>query len=209
MRIGPAALVAVLTCLASQAPAQAPRARQAPSSSRPEWVRYRGFSIDVRNLAGKAYRDTVLASVRAQLSLVAAVRLDSAKAKFLRSIPIVILAETEGRPRYTDSSVFVAAQVLDKERPILLHELMHAYHGLRLRDGFDNASVMSMYEQARASGKFPAGSYMLSNRGEYFAMMSSVFLHGSAARDPFARDSIRLKQPDMYAWLVREFGPRR
>jgi hypothetical protein len=49
---------------------------------------------------------------------------------------------------------------------------------------------------------------MLSNVVEYFAMMASVYLHGSAARDPFIRQAIQEKQPDCYQWLVREFGPR-
>ena len=63
-----------------------------------------------------------------------------------------------------------------------------------------------MYDEARQSGKFPAGSYLLSNPAEYFAMMASVYLYGSAAREPFARDSIRIKQPRMYERLVKEFG---
>ena len=203
-------LLSVLIGLAAQAQAQAPSKTpsKAPSKA-PERVRFRGYSIDVRNLAGKANRDSVLASVRDQLTLADTVRLDPAKKAFLRSIPIVILAASEGRPRFADSVVQLPAQVYDKVRPILLHELLHAYHSRRLPDGVGNASILSMFEQARTSGKFPADSYMLSNVAEYFAMMSSVFLHGSAARDPFARDSIRLKQPDMYAWLVREFGRRR
>ena len=203
-------LLSVLIGLAAQAQAQAPS--KAPSKApakAAERVRFRGYSIDVRNLAGKPNRDTVLASVKDQLTLADTVRLDSAKKAFMRSIPIVILTETTGSMRYTDSTVFVPAHAYDKERPQLLHELMHAYHNYRLRDGFGNAAILSMYEQARTGGKFPADAYMLSNVGEYFGMMAAVFLHGSALRDPFTRDSIRLKQPDMYAWLVREFGRRR
>jgi hypothetical protein len=49
---------------------------------------------------------------------------------------------------------------------------------------------------------------MLSSNPEYFAMRASVFLHGSAMREPFGRDSIRAKQPAMYDWLVKEFGQR-
>jgi hypothetical protein len=48
---------------------------------------------------------------------------------------------------------------------------------------------------------------MLSNVKEYFAMMASAYLHGEEARDPFTREAVRTKQPDMYAWLVKEFGP--
>jgi hypothetical protein len=201
MRIGLPAFFAILIGLPAQTGAQA-------ASENIGWVRYRGYSIDVRSLAGNANRDAVLASVKGQLTLADTVRIPSAKLAFLRAVPIEILAASEGRPRYADSVVQLPAQIYDTERPILLHELMHAYHHRRLRDGFGNATILSMFEQARTSGKFPANSYMLSSVPEYFAMMSSVYLHGSAARDPFARDSIRLKQPDMYAWLEREFGPR-
>lgn len=200
-RIGLPSLVAILIALPSQLAAQAP----AKDSG---WVRHRGYSIYVRNLAGNANKDAVLASVRGQLTLADTVRLAPARKAFMRGVPIVILATSEGRPRFADTAVVLPAQVYDSVRPILLHELMHAYHRRQLRDGFGNPSILAMYEQARTGGRFPADSYMLSSVPEYFAMMSSVFLHGSAARDPFARDSIRLKQPDMYAWLVREFGPR-
>jgi hypothetical protein len=49
---------------------------------------------------------------------------------------------------------------------------------------------------------------MLSAPGEYFAMMASVYLHGSAARDPYKRETIKERQPDCYRWLDQEFGPR-
>lgn len=66
----------------------------------------------------------------------------------------------------------------------------------------------ALYDQARGSGKFPAGAYMLTNPIEYFGMMASVYLHGSAARDPFTREAIEEKQPEFYQWMVKEFGPR-
>jgi hypothetical protein len=94
------------------------------------------------------------------------------------------------------------------EKPVILHELMHAYHDQKLSGGFGNTEIQQFYQQAKNSGQFPANSYMLSSVGEYFAMMSSVYLHGSAARDPNTRQEIKDKQPDFYQWLVKEFGPR-
>jgi hypothetical protein len=49
---------------------------------------------------------------------------------------------------------------------------------------------------------------MLSNVVEYFTMMASVYFRGSAARDPFTRQTIQEKQSDCYRWLVRELGSR-
>src|SRR5262249_52575614 len=108
----------------------------------------------------------------------------------------------------TTRTVVLQAQVYDKDRPILLHELLHAYHDQRIPDGFRNSEILSLYQQARDGKQFPAGSYMLSSVQEYFAMMASVYLHGSAARDPFTRDVVMSKQPDCYRWLDKEFGAR-
>ncbi len=67
---------------------------------------------------------------------------------------------------------------------------------------------LAFYNRAKSPGLYPAGSYMLANGGEYFAMTASVFLHGSAARDPFTRQNLKDKQPLYYNWLEREFGRR-
>ena len=93
--------------------------------------------------------------------------------------------------------------------PILLHELLHAYHRLRLPGGFQNQDILTFYQRARDTpGLFPAHSYMLSNVNEYFAMTASVFLHGSAARDPSTRANLKTKQPVYYQWLEKVFGAR-
>jgi hypothetical protein len=67
-------------------------------------------AIDVRNLSGMANRDAVLTSVFGQLTLADTVKLDSAKASFLRSIPITILVATSGSASYThDQGVLAPA----------------------------------------------------------------------------------------------------
>ena len=173
-------------------------------------VRHRGFRIDVTEVASAAGRDSMIKAVKEQLDMVADARMSAATLAFLRTVPIV-MQPVRGRARYGAGRIEVPLQSeapLDRDHPIVLHELCHAYHEKKLKDGFSNPAIVGFYEQAQKSGKFPAGSYMLSNHPEYFAMMASVFLHGSAMRDPFARDSIRVKQPDMYAWLVKEFGRR-
>jgi len=105
-------------------------------------------------------------------------------------------------------NIEMQSQSYDPNKPVLLHEMMHAYHDQKLSAGFGNADIQKFYQEARAGGQFPTGSYMLSSVPEYFAMMASVYLHGSAARDPFTRDAIRQKQPTLYQWLEKEFGVR-
>jgi len=181
-----------------------------PATGKQQIVSHRGFRVDVTEIASAADRDSVTKAVKEQLDMVADVKLSAAKQAFFRSVPLTIQA-MNGRTRYSDGRIVIPLHSnapFDREHPVLLHELCHAYHDRKLADGFNNKTILALYDQARKSGKFPADSYMLSNTPEYFAMMTSVFLHGSAMRDPFSRDSIRIKQPAMYAWLVKEFGTR-
>jgi hypothetical protein len=66
--------------------------------------------------------------------------------------------------------------------------------------------VLQFYHRARdTAGMYPAGSYMLSNVKEYFAMTSSVFLYGLAAGEPYSRATLKSKQPLYFAWLEKQF----
>ena len=47
---------------------------------------------------------------------------------------------------------------------------------------------------------------MLANPFEFFAMTASTALHGRAARPPFTRANVAAKAPELYAWIVGEFG---
>jgi hypothetical protein len=175
----------------------------------PARLAYKGFTIDVTAIASAPDRDAILARVRDQLDLVEALRVDSATHQFFRSVPMV-MTPTTGSAAYGGGQVKVpmhSTPEYDHDHPILLHELLHGYHDLRVPNGFHNAEIQRLFEQARSGKQFPAGEYMLSNVAEYFAMMASVYLNGTAMRQPSTRDAIRTKQPEMYAWLVKAFGP--
>jgi hypothetical protein len=181
-----------------------------PLSGPRRTVGHRGFTIDVTEVLSAADHDSVIRAVKEQLDLVANVKTSAATQAFFRTVPLV-MQPIGGRARYGAGRIVIPLRSdapYDRDHPILLHELCHAYHDARITDGFSNPTILAFYEQAKQSGKFPGDSYMLSNHAEYFAMMTSVFLHGSAMREPFGRDSIRAKQPAMYDWLVTEFGRR-
>jgi hypothetical protein len=181
-----------------------------PLTGARQTVVHRGFTIDVTEVTSAADYASVITAMKGQLDLVANVRMSAASQAFFRTVPIV-MQDITGRPRYGAGRVVIPLRSeapYGSDRPIVLHELCHAYHDLKLADGFSNPTILAFYEQAKQSDRFPGDSYMLSTTPEYFAMMTSVFLHGSAARDPYVRDSIRAKQPAMYDWLVREFGRR-
>jgi hypothetical protein len=203
-------LFLILACVVLTRGAIAQNANAKPLTGPRQTVSHKGFTIDVTEVISAADHDSVIKAVKEQLDLVANAKMSVATRAFFRTVPLV-MQPIRGRARYGAGRVEIplhSEAPYDRDHPIVLHELCHAYHDRKITDGFGNSTILAFYEQARGSGKFPADSYMLSNNGEYFAMMTSVFLNGSAMREPFGRDSIRVKQPAMYAWLVKEFGRR-
>jgi hypothetical protein len=95
----------------------------------------------------------------------------------------------------------------DKTRPILLHELLHAYHDRILPNGFGNHAIQSWFKQASEQSIYPADQYLMSNEKEFFAVTASVFLCGSDKS--LVRADIKKKQPDYYTYLkwLFEFDP--
>lgn len=92
----------------------------------------------------------------------------------------------------------------DRERPALLHELLHAYHDHILPNGFASPAALSWFKQTADKQLYPADQYLMTNEKEFFAVTASVFLFG---RDgAFARANIKEKQPDYYKYLVWLFG---
>src|SRR6202012_5444139 len=78
----------------------------------------------------------------------------------------------------------------NKTRPILLHELLHAYHDRILPGGFSNPAAQSWFTQA--SGLYPADQYLMTNNREFFAVTASVFLSGKDG--PLSRADLKDKQ---------------
>ena len=177
-------------------------------------IAYKGMTVDVTAIESSANRDAILGALHRQVDIVDGVRLDARTVTFLKGVPVRLRAGAggvggnPGAYSGTSKAITLDAQVYPADHPILLHELMHAYHDQRLPDGTHNAEVLALYHAAVASGKFPADAYMLSNVNEYFAMMASVYLFGSAAREPLTREEIRKLQPACYAWMEKQFGRR-
>jgi hypothetical protein len=177
----------------------------------PKKIEYKGIEIDVTSIQSLANYGAAIDSLHRQLDIVEAAVPDPAQIAFLTSIPMVFapsVSSGSDNAAYGNGRVVLTTLMFSPEKPVILHELMHAYHDRKVPNGFGNAEILKLLEQARLGGQFPVGSYMLTNPAEYFAMVSSVYLHGTAARDPFTRQAIKEKQPDCYQWMVKEFGPR-
>jgi hypothetical protein len=92
------------------------------------------------------------------------------------------------------------------QRPIVLHELLHAFHNYVLPGGVNNPDVLLYYSRARNSQLYPANEYVLKNAKEFFAVTASLYLWGNVDREPHNRETLRERQPFYYQWLGRLFA---
>ncbi|MCK9907816.1 hypothetical protein MXD81_01645 [Microbacteriaceae bacterium K1510] len=192
-----ALIVAGVVCLAA--------ARTAAAD--PLIFEYHGWHIDLTKARGKEPDQKMITAVKRQLDIVEQVNLKPQALQFMRTIKLWAnpdLSEKVGPGHYGHATgVDFRVKLLDPQKPIILHELLHAYHDRMLPGGFDNADVASYFERAR--GQWPSESYMMSNKREFFAVTASVYLFGSIDREPHSRENIRNKQPRYYQWLADQF----
>ncbi len=181
----------------------------AARSAHAEAFDYRGwrFAID---RAGGPLPDTLSRSLRAQVDIVEAIDLKPDIRAFFRDVPKTIVPHTPlgpGAYDFENRELFLDRRIDPPRSPVLLHELLHAYHQQRLPEGLRNPRIIAFFEAAILSGRFPPQAYMLTNVAEFFAMCASVVLWGRAARPPFTRAQVRADLPLFYDWIVAEFTP--
>ena len=93
------------------------------------------------------------------------------------------------------------------EDPVLLHELLHAYHGKLMPQGFDNLGIRAYYAEALSKQVLGKEEYALKNHGEFFAVTASIFLAGKETmHEPKTRAQLKEKMPKYYKFLVELFG---
>jgi hypothetical protein len=149
------------------------------------------------------------ASLRAQVDLVESLRINPAIKAFFRSQPIEIDPTTPGGPGDYDfvaHRLHLSVAIVPPDNPILLHELLHAFHDLRLSGGRGNATVLEFYRRAQVVRAFPAASYVMKNPVEFFAMCAAAVLWGREARPPYTRANLRAHMPRFHDWIVATFS---
>jgi hypothetical protein len=93
------------------------------------------------------------------------------------------------------------------EEPVLLHELLHAYHGKLMPQGFDNLGVRAYHADAMSKQVFGKEDYVMKNHREFFAVTASIFLSGmKSIQEPHTRAQLKEKLPKYYKYLVDLFG---
>lgn len=171
---------------------------------------YHGFHIDD---SAATLAPQVQASLAAQLDIVEAAGLPPAVLEVMKQTPIVVDPALRGNPgifavRGPGGAVYVQPIVFDADKPILLHELLHAYQFRVL--GLERPEIVQAYRQVKGSNLFPArfqSSHFLENGKEFFAVTGTLFLFGDIQQPPFSCAALGKLPADYLAFLAAQFGP--
>lgn len=133
---------------------------------------------------------------------------------FFKTVVIVVDAELKSQPGIffaKDRIGYIHLQpaALSRKRPILLHELLHAYHFFEL--SLRNAEIQDAYAIARAdveNNRQYKNAHFLDNPKEFFAVTASIYLSGEVQQPPFDCSGLARKYPAYMLFLERKFGKR-
>jgi len=208
-----AALAGIVLSLAAPVPAistlvwaQAPAAPSIPLDGR---LAYRGFAVDATEIKDAPQYKAVMTSLVHQIDIVADCGAKPDQLQFFRSQTVFVKHAPPGGMGHFDSrspGVTVAGIVAESQKPILLHELLHAYHFRVMPDRYRNAEILTFFQRAQGTGAYPKDAYLLKNVQEFFAVTASLYLWGNVDRPPHTREALKAAQPVYYAWLGQLFG---
>jgi hypothetical protein len=182
------------------------------ADSRAAVIESHGFHIDVRRISAQQVKD-ILPSLSSQLAIVESVGLPSRVLVFMRTVPLVIDPTLSGSPGfYTQDQrpgmVLIQPIIFPDNKPILLHELLHAYHLQTLP--LPTPEIRSAYEEALRTNMYPTNfrsAHFLENPREYFAVIGTIFLFGKIQQPPYDCAIPAARQPQFLAFLAAQFGP--
>lgn len=185
-----------------------PRASFADSLNGPI-LTYRGFTVDLSEAKDAPNLKAIEASLKHQIDIVADCGAKPAILDFFKSQVIFVRpGQGDGGGHFAAGSTGVSVDVAvdAPEKPVVLHELLHAYHYRVLPQGHDNPDLLKFYDRAREGDFYPPDSYVLKNVQEFFAVTASLYLWGNVDRPPHDRATLREKQAFYYKWLGDLFG---
>jgi hypothetical protein len=172
-----------------------------------------GFHVNYAQVGSRAFR-RMESSLERQFGIVEEANLPAAVLEYFKTVPVLIVPKLTtgfGRARVDMGRQIVELKAADlpRDRPILLHELLHAYHGQKLgptpiiRDSYQHAKQSSIYPKRYTDAHF------LSNPREYFAVIGSIYLYGKKIdQPPYDCELTAKHQPKFITFLAEQFGPR-
>jgi len=177
-------------------------------------IAYKGFQIDESECAGIPQMDSMVARTKDQIDMVFGLGEPDDMIRFFQTLQIRLKSSplSGGTP-----GLYVGNHMRDVEilptitvtghKPVLLHEMLHAYHDLKLEGGFMNSDILRYYLTAKSRHLFDVQSHMMSNQREFFACAATTYLFGVTAQEPFTREHLKQADPEFYAYLQSLFGP--
>ena len=178
---------------------------------------FRGFLVDMSRLSPEQ-RKALTPSYIEQIKVIESVCLPAEMLAFMKTIPIFADPEfsapgTHALYRRKNATPKPKGQVvtnlipMESKRPILLHEMLHAYDANKW--DFNNATVLAAYERALSEKMYPPSAvkaHFLSNAREYFAISGTIYLFGQIQQEPFNCKLIVKNQPKYVEFLEQLFG---
>jgi hypothetical protein len=171
---------------------------------------YKGITVDVTPAENAPNRDAIEQSLKKQIDIVDGCGAKPEIMAFFRAQKLKLkFGHGDGGGGFSAAGIEIEAAPQPPEKPIVLHELMHALHARYLPNGVRNADVLRFYNKAVRAHLYPAREYVLKNNKEFFAVTASLYLWGFVARAPNDRETLRSKQPVYYEWLAELFGVKK
>ena len=177
-------------------------------------IAYDGFTVHEEECSGSPQLGAMIAQSQQQIDIAASVGEPPELLRFFQGLrislkPTQVPGGTPGLylgapTREVDIYPLI---LVTGHKPVLLHEMLHAYHDQKLTDGFRNAEVLNYYLMAKSRHLFDEQSHMMSNEREFFACAATTYLFGVTAQEPFTRERLKQCDPEFYSYLQKLFGP--
>ena len=171
-------------------------------------LQYRGITINIATLPNDDDPEPVLTALKHQIDMVVEAKVKLEIAKFFLTVPVKLgkvsnnnLGEFRGR------SIVLLDQPIPSNRGVLIHELIHAFHGLSAT-GDQKRQIAQFYREATQAYGLPDSEYFLTNDSEFFAVTTSIYLRGKSSHLPHTRQILKAVQPEYYKFLKATFDPQ-
>lgn len=157
----------------------------------------------------------VMASLAIQVGLVESAGLPPHVLDAMKQTTIVIDPDLEDKHgmfvvRRGVGTVHLRPIEFAADRPILLHELLHAYHFKVL--GRDRPEIVQEYQRVKTAKLFPArfqDAHFLKNDKEFFAVTATLYLFGDLRQPPFRCTALSRLDAAYLTFLGAQFGPNK
>lgn len=167
-----------------------------------------GFRIDRSAIADAEWR-AVERRLARQVSIVTSAGVPAQVLAFFRTVPIELNpGHNDTGGAYLQGKIMLPSLPIPENRPVLLHELLHAYHHQVLGNAAPIRRAHQAALQSEALGGRHRGAHFLNNPSEFFAVIGTIYLFGRIQQPPFDCGAIAAEQADFLAFLGQQFGPR-